>query len=264
MSNFPETLVYRPPHLGLDLWRPSGDPKGLVVHAHGGGFVHGSRNDRIARHFGPLLAEMGLAFASISYRKAGAPRRAFGPDMLERIHAAAAQSTAFYQTIRPSLLGPALYRAAVDYADAARFLLRDDRTGLANLPWIAMGNSSGGLAAISVAHGLSDWTRPADLPAPRKSIAIAGVVPQPWVVDANGPDVALLCARGDEVLPMGEVAKLQAFTEQHGLPVSIQKIPYGKHTRPIKEILPSKDSSTGKWCDWFLDEIAATFMIGAR
>lgn len=117
-----ETLLYSGQHLELDLWHPKGAPVGLVVHAHGGGFVHGSRDDRIARHFGPILAAKGIAFASISYRKGGVAGRAFPAETREAIDAAAQKSSAFYPSVRQNLFGPSLLRAAVDFRRAVAFL----------------------------------------------------------------------------------------------------------------------------------------------
>ena len=255
MSITPVTLTYRSPHLALDLWRPVGPARRLVVHAHGGGFVHGSRDDRIARFYGPLLAEKGIAFASISYRKGGAPRRAFDAEMLEKIETAAARSQAFYPDVRPSLLGVHLYRAAVDFADAAHFLLTDEGVGLAELPWIAMGNSSGGLAAMAAAYGLSHWSRDATLPSPRRVVAIASIVPQPWRLTPEGPEAALLCARGDAVFPRGQVDRLVDYVEQDSLPVTFNRIPFGQHTRPVREVLPDDTGEIGQYGRWLLDQI---------
>ena len=257
MSITPVTLTYRPPHLALDLWQPAGSVRRLVVHAHGGGFVHGSRNDRIARFYGPFLAKQGVAFASISYRKGGAPRRAFDADMLGKIAAAADESAAFFPAIRTSLLGAHLYRAAIDFAEAARWLLTDAKLGLEGVPWVALGNSSGGLAAIAAAHGLSEWHRPNDLPPPQAVVALASIVPQPWMLTPDGPETALLCARGDRVFPRGAVDKLATYAADQSLPVSFQRIPYGQHTRPVREVLPENGGSIGQYGRWLLDRIAS-------
>lgn len=255
MGAEPRQMLYRPPHLGLDLWQPTGAAKSVVVHAHGGGFVHGARNDRIARHFGPFLAERGVAFASLSYRKGGAPRRAFDSEMLARISAAAERSAAFYPTVRETLFGPALYRAAIDYADAVGFLLSDHLLGLTGLPWTALGNSSGGLAAIAVGHGLEGWARRSDLPKPQRIVAIASLAPQPWGLSPDGPEIALLCARGDQVFPRNEVSKLIAYSRENSIPLFANRIPYGQHTRPVREVTPRSDGSFGPYGDWIMERL---------
>ena len=257
MTTDPETFVFRLPHLALDLWRATGAPRGLVVYAHGGGFVHGSRNDRIARRFGPLLAARGIAFASISYRKGGDPRKAFDETRLGQIDAAAAQTAAFYSGIRPAMLGSALYRATEDFLSAAHYLMSQEDLGLSGQPWIAMGNSSGGLAAVAAAQGLAGLKHPVGLPPAAKAVAVASIVPQPWGMSASGPKVALLCARGDQVFPRGEVDRLAAYAKEHDLPISIARINYGQHTRPVRELMPDTEGKDGPWSDWLFGEIEA-------
>ena len=250
-----ETLLYSGQHLELDLWDPTGAPSGLVVHAHGGGFVHGSRDDRIARHFGPILAARGIAFASISYRKGGVAGRAFSEVARETMDAAAQKSCAFYPSVRQNLFGPSLFRAAVDFRRAVDFLFEHDGANFAGLPWLAMGNSSGGLAAISAVYP-SD-TLPLDevLPAPEKVIAIASIVPHPWLLRPDGPQICLLTARGDQVFPRAEVDKLAGFVTSTSLPVEINRIPYGQHTRLVREL--ASDGETNQWAQWFLAHLEA-------
>ncbi|SFS19545.1 alpha/beta hydrolase [Yoonia litorea] len=251
----PIELSYAPPHLALDLWRPEKDYRGLVVHAHGGGFVHGSRDDRIARAYGPLLSARGIGFASISYRKGGAPRRAFEPKALERISAASSKSAAFYPNVREGLFGPALYRAAVDFGKAVAFLRSEEALGLKGCSWVAMGNSSGALAAIGVAHGLEGLEPQPGVQRPKKCIAIASVAPQPWVLSQDGPPVSLLCARGDQVFPRNDISRLDAFIDANALPVTINRIPYGQHMRPVREVLTDNRGELTGWAEWLVNEI---------
>jgi len=244
-----ETHLYFGQHLELDLWRPNDAPKGLVVHAHGGGFVHGSRDDRIARHFGPKLSADGVAFASLSYRKGGAASRAFTQETLQAIDAEAQESCAFYPAVRGNLFGPSLYRAAVDFRRAVAFLHAQDDGVLAGLPWIAMGNSSGALAAISAVYPSAALPLDGTLTAPQKVIAIASIVPQPWLLQPDGPQICMLTSRGDQVFPRAEVNKLEALTTSRTLPVEINRIPYGQHTRPVRELV--SDAHTNQWAQWF-------------
>jgi hypothetical protein len=248
-----ETLVYSGQHLLLDLWRPNCAPKGLIVHAHGGGFVHGSRDDRIARHFGPKLATEGTAFASISYRKGGAASRAFALETLEAINAEAQESCAFYPSVRPNLFGASLYRAAVDFRRAVGFLRGYADGMLAGLPWLAMGNSSGALAAITAVYPPAALPLEEAFPAPQKVIAIASIVPQPWLLRPDGPQVCLLTARGDQVFPRAEVTKLEGVVMSQSLPVEIKRMPYGQHTRPVREVV--SDPATNPFAQWFLAHV---------
>ena len=254
----PQVISYAPPHLELDLWTPSGEAKGLVVHAHGGGFVHGSRHDRIAKVYGPLLSGAGIAFASISYRKGGAPRRAFDAEMQAVIAGAAEQSAAFFPEVRADLFGPALYRASADFRRAARFL---QQTGFGGVPWVAIGNSSGALAAIGAAHGLQKLEG-TDMVPPRAVIGIASLVPQPWMIASNGPPISLLCARGDQVFPRAAINRLEDHAAANGLPVTVMRIPFGQHTRPVREVLPQADGGLGQYGDWLMKTVGTALGAG--
>ncbi len=242
--------------LAYDVWLPE-RPVKLVVHAHGGGFVHGSRHDRIAQYYGPFLAEHGIAFATIDYQRGGAPRRAFQPSMQKAIAHATERSLAAFPSVRADLLGPALYRATMNYADAVWAIKRQHGL-LTELPWIALGNSSGALAAMGAVFGLQDLDLSEPVCAPEKVVGIAAIAPQPWMLTNDSPPLALLTARGDQVFKRAEVNRFEEIATVKALKVEIKRIPYGQHPRPVREIIPDGEGRWGGYAAWIWQQLGLT------
>jgi hypothetical protein len=247
-----ESFAYRP-GVALDYSCSVARPAGLVVYAHGGSFVSGTRKDRLARRFASLVPEMGLAFASIDYRKGGDPWRDMAEGDRPAVEAAALQSGAMYPEIAARLFGPLLYRAVQDLGAAVDWL-RHDSAGpaLGDLPLIVAGLSAGGMAALGYAYGLDGADGGA---APVLALGIAAVPPQPWRI---GPDKAcrsaLLIARGDAIMPRAAVHRLDADLQARGCPVQVEMIPYGQHNRPVRELLAEEG---GRWRDWFPSQVGS-------
>ncbi len=247
-----ESFAYRQ-GVELDYWCSVARPAALVVYAHGGSFISGARTDRLARHFAALVPGMGLAFASIDYRKGGDPWRDLTEDDRPAVEAAALQSAAFYPEIAARLFGPLLYRATQDFRAAVDWL-RHDSAGpaLGDLPLIVAGLSAGGMAALGYAYGL-DGTGGGV--APVLALGIAAVPPQPWrILPGHSCRSALLIARGDPIMPRAAVQRLDADLQARGCPVQVEMIPYGQHNRPVRELLAGEG---GRWHDWFPSQISS-------
>ncbi|TAG12295.1 MAG: hypothetical protein EAZ40_15910 [Rhodobacterales bacterium] len=247
-----ENFAYRP-GVALDYSCSVARPAGLVVYAHGGSFVSGTRQDRLAGRFATLIPGMGLAFASIDYRKGGDPWRDLPEGDRPAVEAAAQQSAAVYPEIAARLFGPLLYRAVQDFGAAVDWL-RHDSAGpaLGDLPLIVAGLSAGGMAALGYAYGL-EGTGGGE--APVLALGIAAVPPQPWRIR---PDEAcrsaLLLARGDAIMPRAAVQRMDADLQARGCPVTVEMIPYGQHNRPVRELLAEEG---GHWRDWFPSQVSS-------
>ncbi len=242
-----QTCTYRP-GLALDYSCTVERPAALVVYAHGGSFMTGNRKDRLARHFATLLSGMGLAFASIDYRKRGDPWRAVAEGDRPVIEAAATQSQTAYPEIAARLFGPLLYRATQDFGAAVDWLRTDaDGPRLGDLPVIVAGLSAGGMAAFGHAYGLDGAREPGV--APVLALGIATVPPQPWrITPDHASHGALLVARGDTTMPRAAVGRLSADMEARGCKLEVEMIPFGQHNRPIRELLANAPEP---WHDWF-------------
>ena len=247
-----QTFAYQP-GIALDYWCGGARPAALVVYAHGGSFMTGNRKDRLARHFAAMLPGMGLAFASIDYRKGGDPWRDLAEDDRPAIEAAIARSAEVYPEIAARLFGPLLYRATRDFGAAVDWL-RHDTAGpaLGGLPLIVAGLSAGGMAALGHAYGLDGTGGSA---APVLALGLAAVPPQPWrIAPGQTCRAGLLIARGDAIMPRAAVHRLTADLQARGCPVEVEMIPYGQHNRPIREVLHDGD---GLWRDWFPRQVSS-------
>ncbi len=251
-----ETFTYA--HgLALDYACGPGRPSALVVYAHGGSFLTGNRQDRLARHYAGVLAARGLAFASIDYRKGGHPLRALPPHLPPVVGEALARSGQYYPETTTRLFGPLLYRAAQDLGTAVHWL-RQDPAGpaLGDVPLVVMGLSAGGIAALGYAYGLDGTEPPAATPV--LAIGVAAVPPQPWRITAGHPTPgAILIARGDAIMPRAAIARLTADMVARACPLEVRTIPYGQHNRPVRELLPGEGEAQGAWQGWLLAKIGA-------
>jgi alpha/beta superfamily hydrolase len=254
-----QTFDYRA-GVALDYWCSVAQPAALVVYAHGGSFVSGTRQDRLARHFATLVPGMGLAFASIDYRKGGDPWRDVAKGDRPGIEAAVAQSAAIYPEIAARLFGPLLYRATQDFGAAVDWL-RHDSAGpaLGDLPLIVAGLSAGGMAALGHAYGLDGASQGA---AAVLALGVASVPPQPWrIMPGDACRSALLVARGDAIMPRAAVHRLDADLQARGCPVEVEMIPYGQHNRPVRELLAD---ANGLWSDWFPRQVSSAIHQSRR
>ena len=252
----PQAFVYHPSGLSLDLWRPEQPPRGLIIHAHGGSFIHGSRNDRIARKYGPSMAARGIAFASIDYRRGGTPMAQLPPDLQEHVTRAQKLSSTIFPNINPKLLGPHLYRATLDFEMAIVFL-RETRAdlGLSEAPLIAMGLSAGGLAAIGCGHPPEGMNRLPTHLQPTRILGMATVPPQPWRLLRDGPHISILHARGDAVIPRGGIAHVARIAQEEKLPFENLMIPFGQHNRPVRELMHDPHPDSAPWQRWLDDQV---------
>jgi alpha-beta hydrolase superfamily lysophospholipase len=250
-----QTHVYRR-GLSLDYACGPDRPKALVAYAHGGSFMTGSRDDRLARHFSGDLARRGLAFASIDYRKGGNPLQGMPEARVAAIERAVAESQLVYPEIAGRLFGPLLYRAVEDLSSAVDWLrLAPEGPALGDVPLIVMGLSAGALAAMGYAWGL-DGLDPA-AKAPALALGVAAVPPQPWRITPGHPTSgAVLLARGDPIMPRAAAARLAGDMTARACNVDVAMIPYGQHNRPVRELIPTEASPAGEWKSWVQDRIS--------
>lgn len=238
----------------LNYFSPNEAPNAIVVYAHGGSFLTGSPDDRLARFFSEQLPVRGSAFASISYRKGGRPKSALTPELAEAAETSAARSMEIYPEIPARLFGPLLYRAVIDFSAAVAWL-RDAEQGprLSGIPLIAMGLSAGGLAAIGYSYGLDGIDTAAMRP--DLTLGAATVPPQPWRIGPDMTPARLLLSRGDKVMRREAVARAQGDLQGRDAPIEITTIPYGQHNRPVRELISGNRPDGRAWSEWFFSAI---------
>ena len=238
--------------VALDLFTGPGAQRALVVYLHGGGFVHGSRRDRLAAVLGPMFAERDIAFASVDYRLRGRPLRALPRGRWDAIDAGSKRSRAFYPEVRPQLLGPLLHRGVVDLTAALGFLT-DAEAGPVpgGVPVALIGISAGGLVALGYCHGLDGLDPP--LTQPIVTFALAAIPPQPWRIQPGGPPSMLLTSTDDEVFPAVAVQRAIAHLPGPDSPMLFGKLPGGGHNGPLRALL--QDQTGMDWANFVVSAI---------
>lgn len=219
--------------LALHIALPKGPPQGWVLYAHGGSFIHGRADDRIARALAPRLTAQGIGFASLAYRrgdKAGAAAR-LDPATKERLRADQDRlSRALGSEVVNPILTGALYLRARDDLAAAMTHLR----GQTDAPIALCGMSAGGIAALGLAHPPAILR--ATLPRPAGVVALSALHPTPWDIGAGGPPIGLLWGSLDAVIPSSARALTQEAAQKAQVLGLSCTLPQGDHNRPIREI----------------------------
>ncbi len=191
--------------LRFDLYEPTGDPlaqRPLIIFAHEGGFVGGTRNDAFSTAFATHFARRGYVVASIDYRLQFFP--------LDTVNLAAAA-----------------FRAMQDMRGAIRFFRAD--AGGANQYRLApdfiftAGSSAGGVMALQVAYLDKDGEIPAYLAAQvaqsgglqgtsgpagvssrvRATVGLCGSLGRPYWLEAGDVPVCFVHGTADGVVPYG-------------------------------------------------------------
>ncbi|MBC7447431.1 MAG: alpha/beta hydrolase fold domain-containing protein [Hymenobacteraceae bacterium] len=191
--------------LRFDFYEPTGDTavrRALIVFAHEGGFVGGTRNDAFITGFAPRLARLGYCVAAIDYRLLFAP----------------------FDTTN---LATAAFRAMQDMRGAIRFF-RADAAGanqfrIAPGFIVAAGASAGAVTALQTAHldkpseipanlaviagvlgGLEGTSGPAGFSSrPQATISLCGALGRPAWLEAGDAPVAFVHGTADVVVPYG-------------------------------------------------------------
>jgi acetyl esterase/lipase len=195
-------ITYKTPDRGkalkVDLFRPKGTLKAIMLYAHGGGFTKGSRKDKTARRLATKLAKNGVAVASVDYRLK-TDLSTFTPDRQNAITTAQKRTARVGMTLAPRLCGPHFYASLEDLSDAVAYLRTPDGPlGAKPVPLLALGVSSGGIAALSLAfpprNGWETVNRPDAV------IGISAAMIQPWRLAQDGIPSVLFCSYQDKVI----------------------------------------------------------------
>lgn len=213
-------LMLDPAHgLRLDLWRPEGAARGVVLWLHGGGFAKGSRKDPVAARLAAALVPRGLAVAATDYRLGA------GPEALAPADAALAErmqrrSRRTGLTLRPRLCGAAFAAALFD-AGAALAALRQGRCdpATAGLPLGVAGTSAGGILGLSLAWPPAEWA--ARLERPDAVLAVAAAMVQPWRLSPDGPPAVMLHGSRDRIIGPENARLAAARARAAGAPLTL-------------------------------------------
>lgn len=176
-----------------DLYLPKTHPAAIVVFAHGGGFLKGSRTDEPVEEYARFLCAAGFAMFSIDYR-ISTPLAEFPRPMRRLVRQNVARSIAAGLTMRKRLFGPAMQAAVQDLSQAIGF----SRTMLGTpLPVGVLGLSAGGIAACALSFPTPEN---AQLIRPDGVVGISAAVPHPWAIDASGVPTLLIHGTADKII----------------------------------------------------------------
>jgi alpha-beta hydrolase superfamily lysophospholipase len=242
----PQELVYRSPEggpqLGIKLILPNGPVRATIVYAHGGGFSHGSRNDKMATLLALKLQDENIAVASIDYRKKTGVE-AFPKEQVPLILDAQDRTQRVGLRINPNYCGPFFYAALEDYSDALDYLKSHaDDLGLGQR-FVALGASAGGIAALSLAYPpRGPWQ---GLTRPDAAMGISAAMVQPWRLAQGGPPAVMMNSYHDGVISPHNTRVLARKAAHKDAPVKVVTTPIRGHKQQVDTFLNDVDE-TGK------------------
>ena len=238
-----ETLHYPSarggPELGIDLYRPDGPPRSLVVHAHGGGFSHGKRDNGFARDCAARLVAEGVAFASIDYSKGDPPPERFTPAEWQVIEHAQARTNRIGLKVNPQYCGARMYAALEDYSAAfLRLGGPDGDLDLSDIPMLAFGASAGGIIAASLAYPPRDWP---PLFRPDAAFGVCAAMVQPWRLTSTGPPLRMMHSFHDGVISPRNMRALRNKAAAKDAPVDVVTSNVKGHRQQLDALLTGAD-----------------------
>jgi acetyl esterase/lipase len=233
--------------LKVDLFRPLTPHKATLLYAHGGGFSNGSRRDKTAERLAKILCPEGVAIASVDYRLK-AELNEFNPEQARAIDAAQARTPRVGMKVNPNYCGPRFYAAVEDMSDAVAFLRAKDgplqsKTGRI----LALGASSGGIAALSLAHPPRDgWE---DLAQPDAVIGLSAAMVQPWRLSAKGPPGLLFHGCHDGVISPRNARFVAKRAAAKSAPLEVIITEVRGHRQQIDLFIDGVDPEGNPWLD---------------
>ncbi|WP_208348296.1 alpha/beta hydrolase [Pseudaestuariivita rosea] len=247
--------------LGIDLYHPDGPCKATVIYAHCGGFSHGSRKDKTARRLSEKLGPEGVAVASIDYRKKTGIE-AFEPRKAKAIEAAQARTARVGMRINPNYCGPAFYAALEDFAAALTYLRENQNDLGLSAPFVALGASAGGIAALSLAWPPRDGWQ--DLPRPDAAMGVCAAMVQPWRLHREGPPAVWMHGCHDGVISPRNARLIAKKALEKSAPLSVHITPVRGHRQQVTAFLEEDDPDGRPWLDLLRGLIASVNQADKR
>ncbi|PSL17330.1 hypothetical protein [Shimia abyssi] len=243
-----EDIIYveRPSaSLALDLYLPDGTAHSTVLHAHGGGFFKGHRAGPRVPLLAQRLTDLGLAFASVSYRL-GTPASTFNDTDLRSIRQNCRRARDQGVLIAKRMLGPAFEAARQDIGTAIAFLTSTHAThDIETSKLVLLGISAGGIAGLSLAYP------PENLPCfakPDAVITLGAAMVHPWCLSERGPQVLMLHSVNDKIIPPSTADLALTAATTSAAPFKVFKCNRKGHNAPVVALLKDTDErGTSYW-----------------
>lgn len=217
--------------LALDLFLPDdAPPSGLMLFAHGGGFMKGDRAGPPAEKLAGKLTDLGVALASVSYRLNTEDTDLPVP-IRRQVYANRRRAKDCGITLQHNLLGPRFEAARQDVGAAIQFLRSaQSPRDFSKLPIGLIGISAGGMVGLSLAFAsdnLPKFEKPACV------IALGAALQHPWTLAKNAPPCLMLHSHEDSIVPTKNCELLEPLIEQTKAPIDIQICAKKGHNAPV-------------------------------
>jgi hypothetical protein len=217
--------------LALDLYRPIGPCRTMVLFAHGGGFFKGRKRGESVTRLALALTARGFGMASLQYRL-GTGATAFERPERRRIRRNRLAAAAAGLTLAPRLYGAAYEAARLDLGAAIQFL----RQSYARVA--CLGVSAGGIAGLSLAFPDSE-----DTPEMRPDavMALGGAMVAPQRLGPDGAQSWMLNSGFDRVIRPVNARLVRAQAARLGAPLQVSFCKRRGHHAPIEALLSDAD-----------------------
>lgn len=217
--------------LALDLYLPDdAPPSGLMLFAHGGGFMKGDRTGPPAEKLAGKLTDLGVAMASVSYRLNTEDTNLPVP-IRRQVYANRRRAKDNGIILQHNLMGPRFETARQDVGAAFQFL-QSDRcpSNFSKLHMGLIGISAGGMVGLSLAFpsdNLPDFEKPACV------ITLGAALQHPWALTKNAPPCLMLHSSEDRIVPTQNCELLAPLIAQTKAPIDIQICAKKGHNAPV-------------------------------
>ncbi|WP_412554794.1 alpha/beta hydrolase [Shimia sp. MIT1388] len=217
--------------LALDLYLPDdAPPSGLMLFAHGGGFVKGDRTGPPAEKLAGKLTDLGVAMASVSYRLNTEDTDLPVP-IRRQVYAYRRRAKDCGIALQHNLMGPRFEAARQDVGAAFQFLQSTQSPqDFSALTIGLIGISAGGMVGLSLAfpdENLPKFEKPACV------IALGAALQNPWALTKNAPPCLMLHSCEDRIVPTENCELLGPLIAQTKAPIDIQICARKGHNAPV-------------------------------
>lgn len=217
--------------LAFDLYLPDTQPpSGVMLFAHGGGYITGDRTGPPVEQLASRLTSLGAALASVSYRLNTKDTDLPVP-IRRQVYANRRRSNGCGIQLQHNLMGPRFEAARQDLGAALHFLrssksprnFKESKIGV-------IGISAGGMMGLSLAYP------PQNLPhfeKPSCVLALGATLQHPWTLTKNAPPCLMLHSCEDRIVPTKNCDVLKPLITRANAPIDIQICPRMGHNAPV-------------------------------
>ncbi len=245
--------------LALDLYLPDDAPlSGLMLFAHGGGFMKGERTGPPAKNLAGKLTDLGVAMASVSYRLNTEDTDLPVP-IRRQVYANRRRAKDSGITLQHNLMGPRFEAARQDVGAAFDFLRSTQSPqDFSTLPMGLIGISAGGIVGLSLAFptgNLPSFQKPACV------IALGAALQHPWALTENAPPCLILHSCEDRIVPTKNCEVLAALITNANAPIDIQICKKKGHNAPVHALFDGDAPSGTPYWQMALDLMRQTGVL---